>query len=96
MNPFHAELTPIGFLDRSNRIFGAEIAVEDLDSGNKYSYSEFTQRVKSLSSVIKGLRTRKGGKIAFLSLNSSELLEAHFGIPLARTTGASSDKLSTE
>ncbi|HYB03696.1 MAG TPA: AMP-binding protein [Nitrososphaerales archaeon] len=75
-------LTPINFLHRSSRLFPDKIAVEDVDSGITLDYSQFAQRVASIANFLRG-RGTKGDRVAFLSMNSTALLEAHFAVPLA-------------
>jgi len=84
LNPSEAALTPINFLDRTNRIFGGRIAIKDLDTEKALDYSQFVQRTGSLAAAIKRFGTTKWDNIAFLSLNSTALLEAHFAVPLAK------------
>src|SRR5579872_384578 len=80
-NPSEEPLSPLSFLDRSLDIFPDNTAVEDVDSGISYDFSKLGGRVTSLA---RSLPNRpRGERVAFLSLNSPALLEAHFAVPLA-------------
>jgi len=71
-------------LDRGVRIFGDRIAIKDLDTERTLDYSQFVQRTGSLATAIKGFGIKEWENIAFLSMNSTALLEAHFAVPLAK------------
>ncbi len=75
-------LTPINFLERSRSIFSSKTAVEDAETGLSFDYSRFTERVSSLALSLRKHGV-KGERVAFLSFNSTALLEAHFAVPLA-------------
>lgn len=81
--PYDEALTPLSFLNRSSKIFPGKIAVDDPESGVTFDYSQFALRVASLARNLKKKRPSRGERVAFLSLNSTALLEAHFAVPLA-------------
>jgi fatty-acyl-CoA synthase len=81
--PYDEPLTPISFLGRSSKIFSGNIAVDDPETGVAVDYSRFAGRIASFAKRLKKKSHVRGERVAFLSLNSTALLEAHFAIPLA-------------
>lgn len=80
-DPSEEPLTPISFLDRSTRLFPDKVAIEDVETGAKYDYSRLGRRVSSVAAALRQ-EGEAGDRVAFLSLNSIPLLEAHFAVPL--------------
>ncbi len=78
---FYEPLTPLSFLNRSAYVFREKTAV--VYGENRYTYTQFFERVNRLASALKKAGIEKGDKVAFLSPNLPPLLEAHYGVPLA-------------
>ncbi len=74
------ELSPISFLERSARAFGARTAV--VHGARRYTYRELRERCYRLASALRGAGVDKGDRVAVLAPNTPVLLESHFGIPL--------------
>jgi acyl-CoA synthetase (AMP-forming)/AMP-acid ligase II len=55
--------------------------------GLKFTYEEFNQRVNRLANVLIELGIRKGEKVAYLFLNSSQFLEIHYAVAKAGAVG---------
>jgi fatty-acyl-CoA synthase len=75
------ELTPLLFLERSERVYPQRTAV--VYGERRHSYAEFARRCRRLATALKQAGLRPGDRVAFLAPNIPELLEAHFGVPLA-------------
>jgi len=54
-------------------------ALVDLASGRKFSYGEYHERVARVAGMLKDKGIKKGDRVAFLMLNSSDLMEIIFG-----------------
>jgi fatty-acyl-CoA synthase len=75
-------LTPIRGLYRGADLYGQKIGVV---SGQKqYTYNEFAQRCEQLAAGLKTEGIAPGDRVAYLSFNTSELLEGYYGPPLIR------------
>lgn len=74
-------LTPMQFLFRAEDIFPNRIAV--IDGPQTYTWKEHAKRCRKLASALRRNGIRKGDCISFLAPNTSSMLEAHFGVPLA-------------
>jgi fatty-acyl-CoA synthase len=72
-------LTPVAFLDRSAAVFPDRVAVVDGD--RRLTWAELRERSQRLAAAIQQAGIAAGDRVAFLALNTSELLEAHFGVP---------------
>jgi fatty-acyl-CoA synthase len=78
--PVHRSLlTPLSFLERTLHVFPDKIAVVDGD--RRLTYREMGERVYRLASALRRAGVRKGDRVAVLSPNAAEVLEAHFGVP---------------
>ena len=74
-------LSPVRFLDRAAAVHGKQVAVVDGD--DTYTYAELHTRARQLSGALFELDLRAGGRVAVLAPNTLEMLEAHYGVPLA-------------
>ena len=80
MEPVHlSPLTPIAFLERSAAVFPGAIAV--VDGERSLTWAELRERARRLAVALQQAGIEKGDRIAYLALNTTELLEAHFGVP---------------
>jgi fatty-acyl-CoA synthase len=78
--PTHRSLlTPLSFLDRTLHVFPEKVGV--VDGARRFTYREFGERVYRLASALRRAGVRKGDRVAMLSPNAVEVLEAHFGVP---------------
>jgi fatty-acyl-CoA synthase len=75
-------LTPTSFLARSALVHGDRVGVTD--GPLTLSYRELRGRAARLAGAIEGLGVAPGGRVAVLAANSHLMLEAHYGVPLAR------------
>jgi fatty-acyl-CoA synthase len=82
MKPFRLELTPLTFLQRNASSMGERTAV--VHGERRYDYAELQRRCNRLASALKDRGLKKHERVAVLCPNSPALLEAHFGVPLAR------------
>ncbi len=74
-------LSPVSFLDRSAAAFPDRIAV--VDEERRLTWAELRERARRLAVALQRSGIEKGDRVAFLALNTTELLEAHFGVPAA-------------
>lgn len=72
-------LTPIRFLERTVKVYGAKTGV--ICGDNRFSYFEFGERVNQLSNGLSKIGVIKEDRISYLGYNCHQLLEAFFGIP---------------
>lgn len=77
----YAPLTPIDFLARSAEVYGDRPAVVygDLRRNWRDTYS----RCKQLASALRRVGVCSGETVAVLLANTPEMVEAHFGVPMA-------------
>ena len=76
----YVPLTPVSFLDRSARIYGAQPAI--VHGARRYSYAEFKDRCRRLASALSGIGVGTGDTVAILAPNIPEMLEAHYAVPM--------------
>ncbi|HEX3276989.1 MAG TPA: acyl--CoA ligase family protein, partial [Thermoleophilaceae bacterium] len=82
MKPFRLELSPLTFLERNSIALSEKTAV--VHGERRYDYAELQRRCNRLASALTDRGLKKHERVAVLCPNSPALLEAHFGIPLAR------------
>jgi acyl-CoA synthetase (AMP-forming)/AMP-acid ligase II len=75
-------LTPTSFLARSALVHGDRIGV--IDGAESWTYAELRERTARLAGMIERLGVPAGGRVAVLARNTHMMLEAHYGVPLAR------------
>ncbi|MBC7927090.1 MAG: long-chain-fatty-acid--CoA ligase [Bryobacteraceae bacterium] len=75
-------LTPVRILGRAIDLFGPQTAV--VCAERKFDYSEFGQRCCRLSEGLLRSGVQPGDRVAFLSWNNHQLVEAYYGVPMAR------------
>lgn len=80
-------LTPLAFLERARRLYGSLEAVVETDgrvASRRFTYEEFATRAHRLAHALRGpLECQPGDRVAYLSPNGPEILEAYFGVVLA-------------
>jgi fatty-acyl-CoA synthase len=74
-------LTPLAFLERSAAVFPEGVAV--VDGERRLTWAEVRERVRRLAVALQEAGIEKDDRVAYLALNTTELLEAHFGVPAA-------------
>lgn len=61
------------------RLNGAGAAIVDLDTGKRYTYGDLDRRANILANFLRErCSVRKGDRVAFLSRNRAELIDAYF------------------
>lgn len=78
-----SELSPLSFLKRSSDLYSDSLAVQSADDGRVFTYSELKKRALMLGTALRNHGVLQGDRVALFSMNNPELLEAHFGVPLA-------------
>jgi 3-(methylthio)propionyl---CoA ligase len=73
-------LSPLTFLDRARRVYGAKTAVIDVD-GTGLTYAALGRDCDAMAGALRGSGVRAGERVAVLDLNTRWLLGAHFGVP---------------
>jgi fatty-acyl-CoA synthase len=76
------ELSPLALLRRSATAYPERTAVRDGD--RSVSFAQLAERAWRLGAALRGLGVAPGERVAMLSLNRLELLEAHFGVPASQ------------
>jgi fatty-acyl-CoA synthase len=76
-----AALTPLDFLARSADVYPARTAIVCGD--RRLSYAAFRDRAARLAGAVRGRGVAPGETVSVLAPNVPEMLEAHYGVPLA-------------
>jgi fatty-acyl-CoA synthase len=76
-----SRLTPLSFLERTACAFPDRFAVVDGD--RRLTWADVRERVRRLAVALQESGIEKDDRVAFLAPNTSELLEAHYGVPAA-------------
>ena len=63
-------------------LFGTRLGV--ISGDRHFTYGEFGERAERLATALVGLGIRPGDRIAYLSLNTHQLLEGYYGVVQAR------------
>src|SRR5258707_10600364 len=74
-------LSPLTFLDGAAAVYPERIAVVHGD--RRYSWAETEARCRRLASALRRRGIGRGETVAVMAPNVPELLEAHFGVPMA-------------
>ena len=77
----YVPLTPISFLKKAATTFPNKRSI--IYEEKFFTWSETYSRCKRLASAIISGGMRQGDTIGFLAMNTPELYEAHFGVPMA-------------
>ena len=75
-------LTPVRFLLRAAEEYGDKVGIVDGD--RRLTYKEVLDRAVRLGAALRSLGLEPGGRVATLSFNCHQLLEAYYGVPIAR------------
>ncbi|MBL8672332.1 MAG: acyl-CoA synthetase, partial [Alphaproteobacteria bacterium] len=77
----HAPLTPLGFLERTAAVYPQRTAV--IHGRLKRTWGETAARCRRLASALVRSGVGRGDTVAAMLPNVPEMLECHFGVPLA-------------
>ena len=77
----YVPLSPISFLARAARIYGPRVAV--VHGRRRFTYGEMAARCRRLASALARAGVAPGDTVAILAPNIPEMLEAHYGVPMA-------------
>jgi fatty-acyl-CoA synthase len=77
----HVPLSPISFLQRAARIYPHRLAV--IHGARRFTYAAMAERARRLASAIGRAGIAPGEVVAILAPNIPEVLEAHYGVPMA-------------
>ena len=72
-------LTPLDFMRRARKLYGAREAV--VDGNQRWSYEEFGQRCDRWSSALQRLGVRQGDRVAYIAPNTHAQLESFYAVP---------------
>src|SRR6478752_6134445 len=75
-------LTPLRCLHRAVDLFGSRVGVVSGD--RQLTYAELGERAERLATGLQKLGVAAGERVAYLSYNNHQLLEAYFGVIQAR------------
>jgi fatty-acyl-CoA synthase len=77
----HVPLSPISFLVRAARIYPHRVAV--IHGARRFTYAGMLERSRRLAAALSAAGVRPGDVVAVLAPNIPEMLEAHYGVPMA-------------
>ncbi|MEO1090600.1 MAG: AMP-binding protein [Pseudomonadota bacterium] len=77
----HQPLSPLSFLDWAAGTYPEKVGV--IDGERSFTYGQFAERCRRLAGALAATSVRPGDVVSVLAPNSSALLEAHYGVPLA-------------
>ena len=75
----YVPLTPVTFLERSERVYPDKVAV--VHGNTAYTYRQFAQRCRRLADALVSLGVGRGDTVAIMAPNIPALLEAHYAVP---------------
>jgi fatty-acyl-CoA synthase len=81
MNVYRTEMTPLLFLERSQKVYDNRIGA--VYGTRRFTYGEIGARARILATALAKAGIRRGDRVAFLAPNVPAILEAHFGVALA-------------
>jgi fatty-acyl-CoA synthase len=76
-----SRLTPLAFLERTAAVFPDRVAVVDGD--RRLTWAAFRDRARRLAVTLQEYGIGKDDRVAYLAPNTTEMLEAHYGVPAA-------------
>src|SRR5436309_4724839 len=77
----YAPLTPLGFIERAAYVYPARLAV--IHGARRATWAETYARCRRLASALVRRGIGVGDTVAAMLANTPEMLESHFGIPMA-------------
>jgi fatty-acyl-CoA synthase len=75
-------LTPLSFLDRAELVYGHRTSV--IHGERRHTWRETAERCRRLASALRARGIGRGDTVAVMLANTPEMLECHFGVPMAR------------
>ena len=75
-------LTPIRCLLWAAEQYGGKVGL--VDGGRRFTYAQVLERASRLAAALRQLGMEHGARVATLSFNCHALLEAYYGVPMAR------------
>ncbi|HEY1934817.1 MAG TPA: acyl-CoA synthetase [Acetobacteraceae bacterium] len=76
----YVPLSPVSFLVRAARVYGARVAV--IHGARRYTYAQFFERARRLASALAKAGVGVGDTVAIMAPNIPEMLEAHNAVPM--------------
>src|ERR1700747_839349 len=76
----YVPLSPVSLLTRAASAFAEKIAV--IDGTRRYTYRQLSERCTRLASALAKLGVGRLDTIAIIASNISEMIEAHFAVPM--------------
>jgi fatty-acyl-CoA synthase len=77
----HVPLSPVSFLVRAAKVYGPRVGV--IHGARRLTYAEMFARCRRLASALGRAGVATGDTVAILAPNIPEMLEAHYGVPMA-------------
>jgi len=77
----YVPLSPISFLTRAARVYPHRVAV--IHGARRFTYAQMLDRCRRLASALGRAGVVPGDTVAILAPNIPEMLEAHYGVPMA-------------
>jgi len=77
----YTPLTPLSFVARAAYVYPNQLSVIHAD--RRYTWAETYARSRRLASALKLAGIANGDTVALMAANTPEMLEAHFGVPMA-------------
>jgi fatty-acyl-CoA synthase len=77
----HAALTPLTFIERAAYVYPERLAV--IHGPRRLTWAETYARCRRLASALALRDIGKGDTVALMAANTPEMVEAHFGVPMA-------------
>ncbi len=77
----HAPLTPLGFLERAAYVHPRHTSV--IHGKRRFTWQDTYARCRRLASALAGRGLGKGDTVAAMLANTPEMVECHFGVPMA-------------
>jgi fatty-acyl-CoA synthase len=75
----YVPLTPVAFLERSERVYPDKVAV--IHGRSTYTYKAFAARCRRFASSLAQMGVSRGDTVAIIAPNIPALLEAHYAVP---------------
>src|SRR5437879_4318505 len=77
----YAPLTPLGFIERTAHVYPGHLAV--IHGARRTTWAETYARCRRLASALARRGIGVGDTVAAMLANTPEMLECHFGVPMA-------------